>query len=582
MLSTFKIPTPLRPKLFDTFSGGYARADFKADLIAGLTVAIVALPLSMALAIASGTTPDKGIVTAVVAGFFISALGGSRHQIGGPTGAFVVVVFNVISVHGFDGLLLATFMAGIFLLIAGIAGVGAFVRYMPEPVVTGFTSGIALIIFTSQIKDLFGLSMKTVPAAFFAKFQALWEARETASISAMAIAALALALILSLRRYAPRWPQFLIAVSAASLLAALADLPVDTIGSRFGALPSTIPLPHLPEFSFVRMGELLPSAFTIAFLAGVESLLSAVVADGMTGRKHRSNGELVAQGVANMASALCGGLPATGAIARTATNIRSGAVSPVAGILHAMFLLLFLVFLSGFVAFIPLASLAAVLSIVAWNMSEIHRFRYLMTGPWGDRLVLLLTFGLTVIVDLTVAIQVGVVLAAILFMHRMSEAFAITEEGGKILDLDNGGDAENAALQRLLLPASTEVFHVRGPLFFGAAARIMEVLDRIGEAPRCFILRMEDVPIVDASGAAKLADFNKKLRRSGTVLILSGLKAQPRLVLRRMGFFHNAPDIHIVRSYARAIELAERSADSRHLNALSALSQKSTAEAPAV
>jgi SulP family sulfate permease len=553
----FLLPAPFRPKLFDTLANGYSKSLFKADVIAGLTVAVVALPLSMALAIASGTTPDRGLITAVVAGFLISALGGSRYQIGGPTGAFVVVVFNVIQQHGYDGLVLATMMAGAMLIAAGVTKLGAFVRYMPEPVITGFTSGIALIIFSSQIKDLLGLTLKDVPAAFLDKFEALWAARSTASMAAIAVAFLGFGLIAGLRRYAPRSPQMLIAVVAASLVTYVFGLPIDTIGSRFGAIHATFPPPHIPALSMARMSELFSSAFTIAFLAGVESLLSAVVADGMTGGKHRSNCELVAQGIANVASALFGGMPATGAIARTATNIRSGAKSPVSGMLHAAFLLVFLLLFSGLVSYIPLASLAAVLTVVAWNMSEIHRFRYFMTGPWGDRLVLLLTFGLTVMVDLTVAIQVGVVFAAILFMHRMSEVFAVTPEGHKILDLDNGdGELAELAAQREALPVSTEVFHVRGPLFFGAASRIMDILDRTGGAPRTFILRMEDVPLVDASGAAKLGEFSAKLRRTGTVLILSGLKPQPRLVLRRMGLFHNAPDIHIVQNYGRALEMA--------------------------
>ncbi len=551
------IPAAFRPKLFDTLARGYSRQDFKADLIAGLTVAIVALPLSMALAIASGTTPDKGLVTAVVAGFFISALGGSMVQIGGPTGAFVVVVSNVIHTHGFDGLVLATLMAGVILVIAGFAKLGTFVRYMPEPVITGFTSGIALIIFSSQIRDLLGLSLPEVPAEFLSKFQSFWAARATASEPAIAVAGLALAIIIGLRRYAPRWPQFLIAISAVSLLTAAFGLPIDTIGSRFGTIPAAIPLPHLPLITLARLNELLPSAFTIAFLAAVESLLSAVVADGMTGRRHRSNCELVAQGVGNFASALCGGIPATGAIARTATNIRSGGRSPVAGIMHAVFLFFFLIFLAGVVSYIPLASMAAVLTIVAWNMSEIHRFRYFMTGPWGDRILLLLTFGLTVLVDLTVAIQVGVVLAAIMFMHRMSETFAITGEGGQIGG-GNGsnGEADDLAVRRDILPAGTEVFQIRGPLFFGAAARLMDILDRTGGTPNTFILRMEDVPFIDGSGAAKLGEFSAKLRRAGIVLILSGLKAQPRLVLRKMGFFHRATDIHTVPTYERAIETA--------------------------
>ncbi|MFN2376399.1 MAG: SulP family inorganic anion transporter, partial [Candidatus Binatia bacterium] len=419
---------PFLPKTVTVLSEGYRPADLRADALAGLTVAIIALPLAMALAIASGAPPERGLVTAIVAGFLISLLGGSRHQIGGPTGAFVVVVFNVIAVHGYDGLLLATLMAGALLVAAGLARLGTWIKYIPDPVVTGFTTGIAVIIFSSQVGELFGLSTGSLPAEVGGKWQAFWQARATMNPWSVAIAGGVLGSILLMRRLAPRAPAFLVSVAAASALVALFDLPVDTIGSRFGEIRAAIPWPALPPVSADRLRELMPSAFTIAFLAGVESLLSAVVADGMTGRRHRSNGELVAQGIANMASAVFGGLPATGAIARTATNIRSGARSPVAGMLHAVFLLAFLLTLAPLTVYIPLASLAAVLVVVAWNMAEFPRFRRLLGAPAGDRMVLVLTFALTVLVDLTVAIEVGVVMASMLFMHRMAEAVAV--DGG--------------------------------------------------------------------------------------------------------------------------------------------------------
>jgi SulP family sulfate permease len=413
------------PKLITVLQQGYGLAEFRRDAIAGLTVAIVALPLAMALAIASGTTPDKGLVTAIVAGFFISALGGSRFQIGGPTGAFVVVVFNVIAQHGYDGLLVATFMASLMLIAAGFGRLGNWIKYIPEPVVTGFTAGIAVIIFSSQVQDLFGLSIDTVPAEFIEKWHAFWLHRDTFNLNAIAIAGGSLAIIIGLRHFAPKLPGFLLAVIAGSLAVWALQMPVPTIGSRFGEISGALPMPQWPTITFTMMRDLLPSAFTIAFLAGVESLLSAMVADGMTGRRHRSNCELVAQGVANFASTLFGGLPATGAIARTATNIRAGAHSPVAGMLHAVLLLVFMLLLAKLIAYIPLATLAAVLVIVAWNMSERDRFRHLLAAPPGDRAVLLITFALTILVDLTVAIEVGVVLAAMLFMHRMANAVAI-------------------------------------------------------------------------------------------------------------------------------------------------------------
>lgn len=545
------------PKLYTVLREGYSVRGLGQDAIAGLTVAIVALPLAMALAIASGTTPDKGLITAVVAGFFISALGGSRFQIGGPTGAFVVVVFNVIQAHGYDGLVMATMMAGIMLILAGLFRLGTWIKYIPEPVVTGFTAGIAVIILTSQIKDLFGLSLAEVPADFIDKLPALWESRHTFDPATLAIALGALALIVALRRYAPKLPGFLIAVLAASAVVAVVGLPIDTIGSRFGGIPHGLPMPHWPDIGFDKMLMLLPSAFTIAFLAGVESLLSAVVADGMTGRRHRSNCELVAQGVANSASALFGGMPATGAIARTATNIRSGARSPVAGMLHAGFVLLFMILAAPLADFIPLASLAAVLVIVAWNMSEVERFRHLMRGPWGDRLVLLSTFGLTVAVDLTVAIEVGVVLAAILFMHRMSEVAAIGADHVIEPDIDDlRRPSSDRYTQRSALPDGVEVFQFRGPLFFGVANRMADIIDRIAGAPRVFILRMREVPMIDATGASRLKDFVDKCRRQHTHVVFAALQAQPLGVLRSMHVVNGATDVHVVENFAEALAVA--------------------------
>ena len=544
------------PKLYTTLRQGYDFSALRADLIAGLTVAIVALPLAMALAIASGTTPDKGLLTAVVAGFLISALGGSRFQIGGPTGAFVVVVFNVIAQYGYDGLVLATLMAGIALIIAGYAGLGTWIKYIPQPVVTGFTAGIAVIIFSSQIRDLLGLTLDKVPADFLEKCAALWEARNTVALPAVALAAIVIAIILVLRRKAPKMPAFLIAVLVASLAAYALSLPVDTIGTRFGGIPSTLPLPVLPAVSLDRMIELLPSAFTIAFLAGVESLLSAMVADGMTGRRHRSNCELVAQGVANTVSALFGGLPATGAIARTATNIRSGGRTPIAGMAHAMFLLIFILVAAPLASYVPLASLAGVLVIVAWNMSEVDRLRELMHAPIGDRLVLLITFLLTVLVDLTVAIEVGVVLAAILFMHRMADMVAVRH--GLILDEEIDDLAPHGAArvtERAALPPGVEAFHLRGPLFFGAAGRLTDLLDRTGTWPRVFILRMREVPFIDATGVDALASFVKRCAAHGTGVIVTGIQPQPKQVLQQMGFGRNQ-QLQFVDRFEAALDIA--------------------------
>ncbi|MCW5724496.1 MAG: STAS domain-containing protein [Maricaulaceae bacterium] len=544
------------PKLYTVLRRGYGWADLRADALAGLTVAIVALPLAMALAIASGATPDKGLVTAVVAGFLISALGGSRYQIGGPTGAFVVVVFNVIAVHGYDGLVIATLMAGMVLILAGLLRLGSWVKYIPDPVVTGFTAGIAVIILISQVKDFFGLDIAVLPADFMDKLRVLLAAADTLDFTTTAIAGGALALILVLRRFAPRAPGFLIAIGLAALAVALLNLPVETIGSRFGELPRGLPAPSLPDISFSRLAALVPSALTIAFLAGVESLLSAMVADGMTGARHRSNCELTAQGVANIGSALFGGLPATGAIARTATSIRAGAKGPVAGMMHAVFLLAFMLFLAPLAAFAPLAALAAVLVVVAWNMSEIARFRRLLnTGPAGDRLVLVLTFFLTVLVDLTVAIQVGVVLAAVLFMHRMSEVVGISTGAGPVIEGDAPDRARNGG-RRPALPPGVESFTVRGPLFFGVAGRMTAVIDAISGAPDVFILDLSAVPLIDSTGAGRLEELLRRLKRENCRVILAGLQPQPRRIVAGMGLMRGRPRIRTAPDFAAAAELA--------------------------
>ena len=547
------------PKLFTVLRLGYGIKDFRQDTIAGLTVAIVALPLAMALGIASGSTPEKGLVTAVVAGFLISALGGSRFQIGGPTGAFVVVVLDVITRHGFDGLLLATALAGLMLIVAGLAGLGTWIKYIPQPVVTGFTAGIAVIIFSTQIKDLLGLQMGAVPGEFFEKVGTYAEYLPTFSPEATLIAGVALAIIILLRKFAPRAPGFLIAVLVGSALAWVFDMPVTTIGSQFGDLPRGLPMPELPAVSWDKLKAVVPSAFTIAFLAGVESLLSAVVADGMTGRRHRSNCELVAQGVANFASTLFGGLPATGAIARTATNIRSGARSPVAGMLHAAFLLLFMLLLAPLISYVPLATLAAVLVVVAWNMSEIDRFRYLMRAPAGDRLVLLLTFALTVMIDLTVAISVGVVLAAMLFMHRMAEAVAIQNRSPIIeRDLDDYERDHDEYTRRMRLPKGVEVFELRGPLFFGVANRLNDSLDRIGPMPKAFILILRDVPMIDATGASALKEFLARCQRHNTTVYLAEMTRPVKSLLASMHVIKE--NVRSVKSFDEAVEMIEQEA----------------------
>ncbi len=411
----------MKPKILTTLAT-YSRQQFTSDLIAGVTVAMVALPLSLAIAIASGAEPEKGIVTAIVAGVLISLLGGSRVQIGGPTGAFIVVVFSVISEHGYDGLVLATFMAGILMLIAGYVRAGNLVAYVPEPVVNGFTIGIAVIIATSQAKDLFGLAISDVPAEFIPKIDALWLARDKLNAIAFVIGLATMILIIVLRRLAPRFPGLIVAVGLTSAVVALVDLPVDTIFSQFGALPNTLPIPAFPEISIERLIELLPSALVIAFLASVESLLSAMVADKMIGGHHRPNAEVLAQGFANIGSALFGGLPATGAIARTATNVRAGGKTPVAGIIHALTILLVMLLAAPLAGYLAMPALAGLLILTAWNMSEPHKWRGYMQTRVSDRFLLFVTLFLTVFADLTVAIGVGVFIGLALRLRRHNVA----------------------------------------------------------------------------------------------------------------------------------------------------------------
>lgn len=539
------------PKLLTVFREGYSVATFRADAIAGLTVAIVALPLAMALGIASGASPDKGLITAVVAGFLISALGGSRVQVGGPTGAFVVVIFNVIASHGYDGLLIATLLAGLILIAAGLFRFGQMIKYIPHPVVTGFTAGIAVIIASSQVKDFLGLAIDKVPADFLPKWQAYLGALPSANWAAIVIGGGALAIIIALRKFAPRLPGFLIAVAASSLMVALLNLPVDTIGSRFPDIPAGLPVPSFPDISLAKINAVLPSAFTIAFLAGIEALLSAVVADGMAGTRHRSNQELIGQGVANLGSALFGGLPATGAIARTATNIRSGAKTPVAGMMHAAFLLVFILFGTDLMAYVPMAALAAILFMVAWGMSEYQRFFALLRMPNSDRAVLLITFGLTVLVDLTVAIAVGVTLASLLFMARMAEAVEVDRSGRRDAELD----AEDLD-QRDDLPPGVEVFRIAGPFFFGVAGELLDTLRRLGQPPHVIILRMRLVPLLDASGAQALEEFVEQARLAGARVIASGVQPQPRAMLGRIGLGEAAGRIAYAADYAGAQALA--------------------------
>lgn len=518
------------PKLVTVLREGYGLAGLRADALAGLTVAIVALPLSMAIAMASGTTPERGLYTAIVGGFFVSALGGSRFQIGGPAGAFIVLVALTVERHGIEGLMLATFLSGIFLAVIGFLRLGSYVKFIPYPVTVGFTAGIGAIIFSSQITDLLGLTLTVKePAAIVPKLEVLANALPTLSVTALGVSVLTVAVIVGIKKFAPSWPNLLIAVALASVAAAVFGLPVETIGTRFGGIPSALPMPQLPKFSPDKVLAVLPDAAAFALLGAIESLLSAVVADGMTGRRHRSNCELVAQGVANMASALFGGLCVTGTIARTATNVRAGARSPVSGMLHSLFVLLFILIAAPLASYIPLAALAGVLAVVSWNMVEKSAITALLRSGWGDALVLTSTLLLTVFRDLTEGIVVGFTLGTLLFLHRMSQTVAV--ERAPLVAEDQ---ADNGSEDTTSTPPSDPdvvVYRLSGAFFFGAASMVGEVLDNIARLPKRFILDFSAVPFVDSTAAAMLESFAHKMQRAGVRVEVSGTTPAIRRVL---------------------------------------------------
>lgn len=546
------------PKIVTILRSGYTRAAFQADLVAGLTVAVVALPLSMALAIASGASPDKGLLTAVVAGGLISLFGGSRVQIGGPTGAFVVVVFGVIAQHGYDGLILATLMAGFILLVAGYAKFGQVIKFIPHTVVTGFTSGIAVIIASSQVKDFLGLKIEHVPADFVPKWWAYLSNLATIDLPTLLMGVGSLLTILLLRRFAPRAPGYLVAVVASAAIAAAFHIPVDTIGSRFPHIPSGLPMPELPHFTLAKMKEVLPSSFVIAFLAGIEALLSAVVADGMTGYKHRPNQELVGMGVANIASALFGGLPATGAIARTATNIKAGGRTPFAGLFHAGFLLLFMLFAMGVMNYVPMATLAAILFTVAWGMSEVGHFIHIYRLSRYARITLMLTFLLTVLVDLTVAIGVGVTLSSLVFMSQMSKTVEISSQRRRKTDQLAPEGSVAPKNQRVDLPHGVEIFRIVGPLFFGVAGDLLDALKNIGQMPKVLIVQMSLMPYLDSTGVTALENLAQQCESNGTKVIFSGMQQQPRKILGKGHLRSGKLNVAFCETYDEAVSLAQK------------------------
>jgi len=546
------------PKTFTTLSG-YSRRQFLADLQAGVVVGIVAIPLAIAFAIASGVSPERGLVTAAVAGFLISFLGGSRVQIGGPTGAFVGIVSGIVARYGVDGLTICTLLAGVLLIVFGLARFGAAIKFIPYPVVTGFTSGIAVIIFSSQIRDLLGLRMSAVPVPFLAKWSAYAASLPTVSVAAVAISAGSLLVLLLWPKVSRTVPAPIVAILAASVAVAALGLPVETIGTRFGEIHAAIPVPRLPAVSLDRLRELFSPAVTVALLAGIESLLSAVVADGMIGSRHKSNVELVAQGLANIGSGLVGGMPATGAIARTATNVKTGGRTPVAGMAHAVVVAVAFLFLGKWARYIPLATLAAILVVVAYHMSEWRAFAQLFRTPKSDVAVLLTTFLLTVLVDLTVAVQVGVVLAAFLFIKRMADVTNVGLITGDWNDAPDGTmRADPDGVARRSIPPGVEVYEVNGPFFFGAADKIKDVLHLVARKPRVFILRMRNVPVMDASGIRVLDDLFRSFSRQGIRFLISGIRAQPLEALERAGKLDEFGRENFVTALDEALEVARR------------------------
>lgn len=543
-------PTPAQnspeflPKLVSMLREGYRAADFRADVLAGLTVAIVALPLSMAIAIASGVGPERGLFTTIIGGFLVSALGGSRFQIGGPAGAFIVLVSACVMQIGVEGLLLATLLSGLFLVALALLRAGSYIRFIPYPVTVGFTAGIAVIIFASQIKDLLGLTLPGAePAEFLHKLEALWQARASLNPAALGVATGTIAVIVAVKRWKPQAPNLLIAVTLSALAVTALNLPVETIHSRFGALPRIPPAPALPTLDLAALQAALPWALSFTLLGAIESLLSAVVADGMSGRRHRPNAELLAQGVANAVTPLFGGFCVTGTIARTATNVRAGSRGPVSGMLHAVFVLAFMLIAAPLAGYIPLAALAGVLAVVAWNMAEKEEMWHLARHSRADAVVLLATFGLVVFRDLTEGIVVGFALAGLVFINRMSSGTTIGESRVPALrpetDL-NGDGAEDVV-----------IYHLNGPWFFGAAARLGAVLDQVSEQPRAFVVDFAGVPLTDSSGAYSMALLARKMARNGGRLVISGARPEVRRALHLAGvhgdqvrFISGLEDLH--------------------------------------
>lgn len=539
------------PRLIEVLRGGYSISDLTADLIAGVTVGLVALPLAMAFGIASGVTPQAGIYTAVIAGFLISALGGSRCQIGGPTGAFVVIVAGIIAKFGLSGLLMVTVMAGAMLIVMGLSGLGTAVKFIPRPVTIGFTNGIAVLIASTQIKDFLGLRMPGNPSEFLERIKAISEHLATIHLPTVALAIASLAVILLIPRLTRRVPGTIIALFLATIATTLFGLPVETIGSKFGGIPTALPQFAVPEFKPELILPLLPSALTVALLAAIESLLSAVVADSMSGDKHDSNVELVAQGVANLATPFFGGIPATGAIARTATNIRSGAKSPVSGMVHALVLLFILLVAAPLAKFIPLATLAAVLFVVAYNMGEWKEIGGILKLSRADQIVWAATFGLTVFADLTIAVEVGMLLAALLYIYRVSQTTTVATVDTAYIE-----DGRAHILQDKPIPPYVSILRIHGPFLFGATEKLTQETADLSRLGAVVILRLRNMTALDATGLHALEQLSERLGAAGKTLILCGAREQPGHLLEQAEFLRHVGRENVVASIAAALERA--------------------------
>ncbi len=545
----------LKPKILTIYKT-ITHEQLVKDITAGLIVGIVALPLAIAFGIASGVSPQQGLITAVIGGFIVSFLGGSRVQIGGPTGAFIVIVYSIIQQYGYNGLIIATLMAGTILIIMGFARLGSVIKFIPYPVVVGFTSGIAVVIFSSQIKDFFGLAIDIVPADFSEKWILYFQHFSSINYSTLFIALLSLLIMIFWPKSLNKIPGSIIAIIVSTIIVHLFNMNVETIGSRFGTIPSSLPEPTLPKLDFATIRELIQPATTIAILAAIESLLSAVVSDGMIGKKHRSNIELIAQGTANIFSPLFGGIPVTGAIARTVVNVKNGGRTPIAGMVHAIVLLLIMLFLGSWAKLIPMATLAAILVIVAYNMSEWRSFKSLLKSPRSDVVVLVTTFLLTVIFDLTIAIEIGMILAVFLFMHRMAMVTNVGVVTREFKEEDDEEISDPNSIAKRSVPEGVEVYEINGPFFFGAASTFKDAMRIVEDPPKVRIIRMRNVPAIDATGLQTLKELYNESKKQGTTIVLSGVHTQPLFAMTQAGIFDLFGELNVLGNIDDALDRA--------------------------